>query len=52
MLKGIGPSYLNDMPMSSLNNYNTRSEMAVDIEFCRTGKYHKKKVITWIKDLE
>lgn len=52
MLKGIGPYCLNDMPMSSLNNYNTRPEMALDTEFCRTGKYHKKNVITWIKDLE
>ena len=36
--KGIAPSYLNDMFMSSLNNYNTRSQMALDMPFCRTNK--------------
>ena len=39
--KGIGPSYLNDMFMPSLNNYNTRSEMALNIPLCRTIKGHK-----------
>ena len=32
---GILP-YLNDMFMASLNNYKTRSQMALDIPFCRT----------------
>ena len=30
------PSYLNDMLMLLLNNYNTRSQMALDIPHCRT----------------
>ena len=36
--KGIAPFYLNDMVISSLNNYNTRSQMALDIPLCRTNK--------------
>ena len=36
--KGIAPSYLHDMFMPSLNNYNARSQMALDIPFCRTNK--------------
>ena len=36
--KGIAPSYLNDMFMSSLNNYNTKSQIALDIPLCRTIK--------------
>ena len=39
--KGIAPSYLNDMFMPSLNNYNTRSRMALDIPLCRTIKGQK-----------
>ena len=39
--KGIAPSYLNDMFMPSLNNYNTRSQMALDIPLCRTNKGQK-----------
>ena len=37
--KGIAPSYLNDLFMPSLNNYNTRSQMALDIPICRIQKY-------------
>ena len=33
--KGIAPSYLNDMFKSSLNNYNTRSQTALDIPLFR-----------------
>ena len=33
--KGIAPSYLNDMFMPSLNNYDTRSQMALDTPLCR-----------------
>ena len=39
--KGIAPSYLNDMFMPSLNNYNTRLQMAFDIPLCRTNKGQK-----------
>ena len=39
--KGIVPSYLNDMFISSLNNYNTRSQMALDIPLCKTNKEQK-----------
>ena len=39
--KGIAPSCLNDMFMPSLNNYNTRSQMALDIQLCRTIKGQK-----------
>ena len=39
--KIIAPSYLNDMLMSSLNNYNTRSQMALGIPVCRTNKGQK-----------
>ena len=35
---GIAPYYLNDNFMPSLNNYNTRSQMALDIPLCRTNK--------------
>ena len=34
--KGIAPFHLNDMFMHSLNNYNTRSEMALNITLFRT----------------
>ena len=34
--KGIAPFHLNDMFMHSLNNYNTRSEMALNITHFRT----------------
>ena len=34
--KRIVPPYLNDMFMPSLNNYNTRFQMALDIPLCRT----------------
>ena len=37
---GIAPSYLN-MFMPSLNNYKTRSQMALDIPLCRTNKGQK-----------
>ena len=36
--KGIAPSFLNNMFMSSINNYNTRSELALDIPLFRTIK--------------
>ena len=39
--KGIAPSYLNDIFMSSRNNYSTRSQMALDIPLCRTIKGQK-----------
>ena len=39
--KVITPSYLNDMFMPSLNNYKTRSQMALDIPLCRTIKLQK-----------
>ena len=39
--KGIAPSYLNDMFMPSLNNYNTRSQMALDLPLCRKNKRQK-----------
>ena len=39
--KGIAPSYLNGMFMPSLNNYNTRSQMALDTPLCRTIKEQK-----------
>ena len=39
--KRIAPSYLNDMFMPSLNNYDTRSQMALDIPLCRTIKGQK-----------
>ena len=39
--KGIVPSYLNDMFVPSQNNYNTRSQMALDIPLCRTIKGQK-----------
>ena len=39
--KGIAPSYLNEMFMPSLDNYNTRSQMALDIPLCRTTKRQK-----------
>ena len=39
--RGIAPSHLNDMFMPSLNNYNTRSQMALDIPLCRTIKRQK-----------
>ena len=40
--KGIAPSYLNDLFMLALNNnYNTRSQMALDITLCRTNKGQK-----------
>ena len=36
--KGIVPSSLNEMLTPSLNNYNTRSQMALHITLCRTIK--------------
>ena len=36
--KRITPSFLNDKFMPSLNNYNTRSQMVLDIPLCRTNK--------------
>ena len=39
--KGIAPSYLNDMFMPSLNNYNTRSQMESDISLFRAIKGQK-----------
>ena len=36
--KGITPSYLNDMFMRLLNNYNIRSKTVLDIPLCRTIK--------------
>ena len=39
--KGIVPSYLNDMFVPSQNNYNTRSQMALDVPLCRTIKGQK-----------
>ena len=39
--KQIAPSYLNDMFMPSLNNFNNRSQTALDIPFCKTIKGQK-----------
>ena len=39
--KGIPQSYLNDIFMSLINKYNTRSQMALDIPLCRTIKGQK-----------
>ena len=39
--KGIAPSYINYMFMPSLNNYNARSQIALDIPLCRTIKWQK-----------
>ena len=39
--KEIAPSYLNDMFMFSLSNYNTRSQIALDIFYCRTNRGQK-----------
>ena len=39
--KGIAPSYVKDTFITSLNNYNTRSQMALDIPPCRTNKEQK-----------
>ena len=49
--KRIAPYCLNDIFMPSLNNYNTRSEVTLDIPHCRTKK-DKKYVISWFKDLQ
>ena len=38
---GIAPYCLNNIFMPSLNNYNTRSQMALDIPLCRTSKRQK-----------
>ena len=39
--KGISSFYLNDMFMPSLNNCNTRSQIRLDIQLCRTNKGQK-----------
>ena len=39
--KGTAPPYLNDMFMPSLNNYNTRSQIALVIRLCRRNKGQK-----------
>ena len=39
--KGIASSYVNDMFMPSLNNGNTRSQIALDIPLCRIIKGEK-----------
>ena len=39
--KGIVPSYLNDIFMLSIINYNTRSQMALEKLLCRTIKWQK-----------
>ena len=39
--KEVVPSYLNDIFMPSLDNYNTRSQMALDIPLFRTNKGQK-----------
>ena len=49
--KGKALSYLNDMFMPLLNNYNTRLQIALDIPLCRTNE-EQKSVISWTKDLE
>ena len=38
---GRAPSYLNDLFMATLNNYNTRSQMALNIPLCRAIKGQK-----------
>ena len=38
---GIAPYCRNDIFMPSLNNYNTRSQIALDIPLCRTNKRQK-----------
>ena len=40
-LTGIVPSRLTGIFMPSLNNYNTRSQMALDIPLCRATKGQK-----------
>ena len=39
--KEVGPSYLSDIFIPSLKNYNTRSQMALDIPFCKIIKGQK-----------
>ena len=39
--QGIASSCLNDMFMPSVNNHNTRSQIALDIPLCRTIKGQK-----------
>ena len=39
--KGISPYCLYGIFMLSLNNYNTRSQMTLDIPLCRTNKGQK-----------
>ena len=39
--KRIAPSYLSDMFIPLLNNYNTRSQMVLDMPLCRTNKGQK-----------
>lgn len=38
---GIAPSYTNDMFIHSLNTYNTRPQMALDMPLCRANKRQK-----------
>ena len=40
-MKGIVPFYLNDMLMSSRNNYENRLQMALDISLSRITKGQK-----------
>ena len=47
--KGIAPSYLNDMFMPLLNNFNTRLQMALDIPLCRTIKGQKSMLFLRLK---
>ena len=39
--KGIAPSYLKDILMPSLHNYNSKSHKALDIPLCKTNKGKK-----------
>ena len=45
-LQGIASSCLNDMFMPSVNNHNTRSQIALDIPLCRTIKRQKSIIKT------
>ena len=48
----VAPSYLSDMFMSSLNNYNTRSQTTLGIPLYRTNKGQTNYVISWSKGPE
>ena len=51
--KGIGPSYLNNIYIPSVNNYNTKSQMALNLWLFRTNEGQKNMSllgpVTWNK---